>query len=54
MDEKKTKPIRTIEKCESLSQGLFVVPLLSEAVFLLPVGLFSTILKIQTIKKEVQ
>jgi len=36
MDEKKTNPIRTIKRSESLSQGLFVAPLLSEAVFLLP------------------
>jgi hypothetical protein len=35
-DEKKTNPIRTIERSESLSHGLFVAPLLSEAVFLLP------------------
>jgi hypothetical protein len=36
MDEKKTNPIRTIERSESLPQGFFVVPLPSEAVFPLP------------------
>jgi len=33
---KENNSIRTIERSESLSPGLFVVPLLSEAVFLLP------------------
>jgi hypothetical protein len=27
MDEKRTNPIRTIERSESLSQGFYVVPL---------------------------
>jgi hypothetical protein len=36
MDEKKTNPIRTIERSESLTQGFFVVPLPIEAVFPLP------------------
>jgi hypothetical protein len=36
MDEKQTNPIRTIERSESLPQDFFVVPLPSEAVFLLP------------------
>jgi hypothetical protein len=36
MDEKKTNLIRTIERSESLTQGFFVVPLPSEAVFPLP------------------
>jgi hypothetical protein len=36
MDEKETNPVRTIERSESLTQGFWVVPLPSEAVFLLP------------------
>jgi hypothetical protein len=36
MDEKKTNPIRNIERSESLPQNFFVVPLHSEAVFPLP------------------
>jgi hypothetical protein len=41
MDEKKTNSIGNIERSERLLQGLFVVPLLGEAVFLLPSVFFN-------------